>query len=689
MTENPLLTIKQLKVQIKTPQGYIQAVDGVDLTIHQGEIFALVGESGCGKSMTALAINRLLPDNAYICQGSEIFLENLALHQLSDSKMRKVRKHKIGMIFQDPASALNPTLTIGNQVLEALANGQRKSNSILKKEMIALLEKVRLPHPKTVIHQYPHQLSGGLKQRVVIAIALANSPSLLIADEATTALDVTIQAQVLNLIKELNKSLKMAILLITHDLGIVSQMADNVAVMYAGHIIEKATTQQFLDTPKHPYSKQLLDALPDHAKGNKLAVIPGQVPRLDRAFTLCRFKERCKFVFSVCETLKPKFVELAIHQQVRCHWYDEKVLRKIPTLLRIENLEQSAIKPMSSVFVQSQEEEALPILQIKDLNVHFPVTSGFFKRTVGYIKAVDGITLNLIEGQTLALVGESGCGKTTAGKAVLKLVEATSGEIVVDNENILKLSARKLRAKRGQMQMIFQDPASSMDPRMKIGEIIEEGMIALKVGTNATERQERIKVLLSQVGLPWHFKNRFSHELSGGQRQRVAIARALAVGANLIICDEPTSALDVSVQAQILNLLKFLQEELNISYLFITHNISVVNFLADFVAVMYLGRIVEYGPAQAVLKAPKHPYTQALLSSVPSLKKQETYFKPPKGELPSAFNPPQGCHFSPRCPFVHERCLNKYPPNYEINNNWQVKCYLYSEEEKMLNSSSS
>lgn len=685
MNNSSLLKVKQLRVQIRTPSGVIQAVDGVDIEIHRGEIFALVGESGCGKSMTALSINRLLPDNAAICQGSEIYLDDLPIHELNENQMRHIRRDKIGMIFQDPATALNPVLTIGAQLEEAInkSNGHKKSYRQLKTEILDLLEKVRLPHPNAILHQYPHQLSGGLKQRVVIAMALAQSPLLLIADEATTALDVTTQAQVLSLIKDLNKKFNMAILLITHDLGIVAQMADTVAVMYAGHIIEKSSKEDFINKPSHPYSKQLFASLPEHTQhGHELAVIPGQVPRLNRKFTLCRFKDRCKYVFSACEHVMPELIKLNDIHSVRCHWYSQTQLRKIPTPLRIETIyEDTLSKTTSDDVIESQYDSQESILEIDELKVHFAVKKGLFKKTIGYIKAVDGLSVKLNEGETLALVGESGCGKTTVGKAILRLVDTTNGKVLFNQQNILNLSARKLREKRAQMQMIFQDPYSSMDPRMRVSDIIEEGMIALNIGTDAKERQDRINVLLEQVGLSTVLKDRFAHELSGGQRQRVAIARALSVGASLIVCDEPTSALDVSVQAQILNLLKSLQSDLSISLLFITHNIGVVKYLADYVAVMYLGRIVEYGPTEKVLNSPKHPYTQALLASVPSLIKQNNFFQPPKGELPSPMHPPKGCHFSPRCPKVHARCLEKYPDSYFTSSEQQVSCYLYSPEE--------
>ncbi|MFI4938617.1 MAG: dipeptide ABC transporter ATP-binding protein [Candidatus Berkiellales bacterium] len=682
MTE-VILNIKQLTVQIHTPNGVIRPVDGVDLTLHRGEVFALVGESGCGKTMTALAINRLLPMHAALCQGSEVYLQDTPLHQLSEQAMQRIRGQKIAMIFQDPALALNPVFTIGEQIIEAYlqGNGRIKSHREVKKAVIELLEQVSIPDPELFLEQYPHQLSGGMKQRIVIAMALAKSPDVLIADEPTTALDVTTQAQVLALIKDLQKQYNMAILMITHDLGIVAHMADTVAVMYAGHLIEQANKQNFFINQNHPYSKRLFAALPELTEqGRSLAIIPGQVPTLDKEFPLCRFKERCPYVFSSCEEIKPKWLTINDQQKVRCHWYDQEILKKIPTQLRIESLIMHGSSPVK-IETQLEPEDQRTLLTVEGLKVYFPIRRGIFKRKVGEVKAVDDLALKLLEGQTLALVGESGCGKTTVGKAILRLVEETAGEVTFLDQDLFRLSRRKLRKFRSHFQMIFQDPYSSMDPRMTVNKIIEEGMLAMKIGSNRQERSDRINVLLQQVGLPQYMKNRYPHQLSGGQRQRVAIARALAVGAQLIICDEPTSALDLSVQAQILNLLKSLQQDLGISYLFITHNIGVVNYLADYVAVMYLGRIVEYGPAQEVLASPKHPYTQALLDAVPKANLETKQLKAPKGEVPSASHPPVGCHFSPRCPFAHERCFGKYPENYQVDTQRAVKCYLYSPEE--------
>lgn len=611
-----ILNVKNLTVQIQTLEDVIQPVDKVSFQIKQGEIFALVGESGCGKSITSLALNRLLPNNANICEGSEIWLNEItALHQLSETQMQKIRAKEIAMIFQDPGLALNPVLTIEQQLLQALKAGNGEKGKDYRAVMIDLLKKVEITDPHQFLEKYPHQLSGGLKQRVMISMALCHSPTLLIADEPTTALDVTTQAQVLALLKDLSKQYNMAILLITHDLGVVADMADSVAVMYAGHFVEQARKEEFFNHPKHPYSQKLLAAQPENAKRNHLlATIPGQVPSLNKNFSLCRFKSRCSVQIGACELKAPRWLNEGNHQ-VRCHWYDKNELDKLP-------------KPFSMLLIGDERENrccSVPkesgnpvVLEVNNLKVYFPIQKGLLKRTVGYVKAVEDISFRIYEGKTLGLVGESGSGKTTVAKAILRLIEPTFGQAHFLGQDLFLLSKRKMRAMRSSIQLIFQDPYASMNPRMTINDILEEGMLALNIGSDHAERQDRIEVLLDQVGLPSSIKARFAHQLSGGQRQRIAIARALAVGAQLFICDEPTSALDLSVQAQILNLLKELQNELGISYLFISHNLSVVKNIADEIIVMQAGKIVEYGSTDKVLNSPEHVYTQQLLASVPA-----------------------------------------------------------------------
>lgn len=528
MTE-PVLSVRNLCVQIQASEGTICPVKHVNFTIMPGQIFALVGESGSGKSLTALSVMRLLPENASIIEGSQIILTASAIHELSEVAMQKIRTKRVGMIFQDPALALNPVLTIRNQFQEVFLD----DNIDLQETMRSLLARVRIQEPELCLQKYPHELSGGMKQRVMIAMALAKEPELLIADEPTTALDVTTQAEVLSLLKELNEKFKMAILFITHDLGIVAHMADNVAVMQEGKIIESHTTKDFFKQASHPYTLKLIQGMPESWPPRTVPVLPDK---------------------------------------------GEK-----------------------------------PIVKVTDLSVYFPIKKGIFRRTVGYFKAVEGVSFEVYEGQTLAIVGESGSGKSTLAKAMLRLLPAQKGQIELFEKDFLALSSRALRKQREVVQIIFQDPYGSVDPRLTVAQIIEEGMRALRIGTDPAERNDRIRVLLEEVGLSENLRHRYPHELSGGQRQRVSIARALAVGPRLIICDEPTSSLDLSVQSQILALLKRIQDDLGISYVFITHNFGVVNYLADMVAVMYQGKCIEYGEAQRVLKAPKEPYTQQLL----------------------------------------------------------------------------
>lgn len=525
-----ILKIKNLSLQIRDKI----LLKSINFEIQKGEIFALVGESGSGKSLTSLAIMRLLPDVIKVTSG-DILLNNKSLFKLPEYQMQKIRGKSIAMIFQEPMSALNPVMTIGKQVAEVIELHLKLKKSEIKNRVISLFDEVGIKEPIQRYNWYPHQLSGGQKQRVMIAMALACEPNLLIADEPTTALDVTIQAQVLKLLKEIQRKRSLSILFITHDMGVVAQMADNIAVMRYGEIVEKNTKDEFFKRPKHPYTKQLLkDVL--IAKNTK-------------------------------ETTK-----------------SEK------------------------------------ILEIRNLKVHFPIKKGVFQKTIGYLKAVDGVNLSISKGKTLALVGESGSGKSTIGGAILRLVNITNGNIYFDNNNIANLSQKELLPYRKKIQIVFQDPYSALNPRMSVGEIIREGMVSLKVGTKDKKSQNKtIKELLIKVGLEKEHFHRYPHEFSGGQRQRIGIARALAVEPELIICDEPTSALDVSVRSQVLKLLKKLQKEEGLSYLFITHDLSIVPMIADEIAVMKDGKIVEQGEVNQIIQNPKKLYTQKLLNSAPKL----------------------------------------------------------------------
>ncbi|VAW97363.1 ABC transporter, ATP-binding protein (cluster 5, nickel/peptides/opines) / ABC transporter, ATP-binding protein (cluster 5, nickel/peptides/opines) [hydrothermal vent metagenome] len=671
-TTGALLQIESLQTSFATVDGMVHAVDGISLEIRRGQTFALLGESGCGKSMTALSIMRLLPEPAgRITQGS-IYLNGDDLLQLSETAMRNVRGKRIAMIFQEPMSSLNPVLTVGLQIAESI-RGQNNAQAV-RARVLELLEAVGIPDPVQRYHEYPHQLSGGMKQRVMIAIALAGEPDLLIADEPTTALDVTIQAQVLNLMRQLQKDTGMAILLITHDLGVVSEMADRVAVMYAGQIVEEADRAAFFANPQHPYSKKLFASLPDIKKrGQRLEIIPGSVPSLATGFSGCRFVDRCDDAIDVCHVQPPAWITTASPEGVRCFKFDATYQQEFSIADKKETV------PDRGAEQSTKSNKAL--LTVHGLKVHFPIRKGVLQRVVNHVKAVDDISLSIPEGHTLALVGESGCGKTTAGKSILQLVKPTAGKVQFANAELTALSSAQLRQHRSDIQIIFQDPFSSMNPRMKVMDIIEEGMITQGIGGDAQARAARVDQLLEQVGLSADSKDRYPHEFSGGQRQRICIARALAVDPKLIICDEPTSALDVSVQAQILNLLKDLQDELGLAYLFITHDLSVVEYLAHEVAVMYLGRIVEQGDVQEVMENPLHPYTKALLAAVPVIEKSvesvERSIVSVQGEMPSPINPPSGCHFHPRCTQSMPECKQDYPGPRFLSEGHMARCFLY------------
>jgi len=599
------LDVRGLRTVLDTPEGELRAVDGVDLEIRPGECFALVGESGCGKSMTALSVLRLLPDVGRIAGGS-VRLGEADLLALPEAAMRAVRGRRVAMIFQEPATALNPVLTVGRQVAEVIERHTDLRGAAVSARVMELLRAVGIPEPERRIDEYAFQLSGGLRQRAMIAAALAVDPEVLIADEPTTALDVTIQAQILDLLARLQRERGMGLLLITHDLGIVAKMADRVAVMYAGEIVEVAPREAFFRAPQHPYSQKLFAALPSATqRAGPLAQIPGQVPPLTQAFAGCRFAERCERAFDRCRREVPALIALENGQRVRCHLRETE--RAAP---------RAAARGEPAARAQAA---ARALLEVKDLKVHFPIRRGILRRAASYVKAVDGVSLEVGEGRTLALVGESGSGKTTVGKSILQLIRPSAGSVRYAGEELTGLSRAALKRHRAAMQIVFQDPYASLNPRMRVADILLEGMRSLGVGADEADRGRRIDALLDQVGLPAGAKSRYPHEFSGGQRQRIAIARALAVEPRLLVCDEPTSALDVSVQAQILNLLRGLQERLGIAYLFITHNLAVVEYLAHEVAVMSAGRIVEQGPAEEVLRAPRHPYTRQLLEAVPRI----------------------------------------------------------------------
>ena len=607
-----MLNIHDLHVALDSESGIVHAIEALSLAIARGETFALVGESGCGKSMTALALMRLLPENGRITAG-RIDLEGTDTLALPEAQMRAVRGGRIGMIFQEPATSLNPVMKVGDQLLEAIQTHTPLRGAAARAKAIEWVRRVGIPEPERRIDDYPFRMSGGQKQRVMIAMTLATEPDFLIADEPTTALDVTIQKQILDLLRDLQREQGMGLMLITHDLAVVAGMAQRVALMYAGQIVEVATAAEFFAAPKHPYAQALLRALPDaERRGEPLAAIAGTVPAMTQAFVGCRFAPRCASAVARCAHTPPVLQALTPTRSVRC-------------LLYADGAPSPAIAvPLPAV--AAAQRDARPdtrLLEVKDLRVRFPIRKGLLQRVAGHFEAVAGVSFTIGAGRTLALVGESGCGKTTAGKAIVQLLrhQATiDGEALLEGRSLFALQGEALTAARRDIQIIFQDPYASLDPRMRVYEILEEGLAALRPELDAAARRQRLEQLADQVGLRRESLERYPHEFSGGQRQRIAIARALAVQPKLIVCDEPTSALDVSVQAQILNLLEQLQRELGLAYLFITHNIGVVEYIADDVAVMRGGRIVEQGAAAEVLDRPVHDYTRTLLAAVPRLR---------------------------------------------------------------------
>ncbi|MEY4563227.1 MAG: hypothetical protein RLZZ618_2504 [Pseudomonadota bacterium] len=624
------LVLTDLRVELDSDSGLVRAIDSLQLTLARGETFALVGESGCGKSMTALALMRLLPENGRVVAG-RLDLANTNLLALPEADMRAVRGGRIGMIFQEPGTSLNPVMRVGDQIVEAIEAHTTLRGASARAKALDWMHRVGIPEPERRINDYPFRLSGGQKQRVMIAMALAAEPEFLIADEPTTALDVTIQAQVLDLLRDLQREKGLGLLLITHDLAVVSGMAHQVALMYAGQIIEVAPAVEFFAHPRHPYARQLLKALPDaRQRGAPLAAIAGTVPALTQHFTGCRFAPRCDRAFDACHVTPPALLESPGGAAVRCLLYaGDHVAASAVETARGQGAPgaatplPAALEPASAAGSDgaSSATARATLLEVRDLSVHFSRSRGWLRKPDEMI-AVNGVFLDIGVGETLALVGESGCGKTTTGKAIVQLLRGQArieGQALFAGRDLFTMQADELRRARQSIQIIFQDPFASLNPRMRVAELLEEGLLALRPDLSAADRRQQVALMAERVGLRRDALGRYPHEFSGGQRQRIAIARALAVSPRLIVCDEPTSALDVSVQAQILNLLKELQRELQVSYLFITHNIGVVEYIADRVAVMQQGRIEETGAAHEVLASPREPYTRRLLAAVPRI----------------------------------------------------------------------
>jgi peptide/nickel transport system ATP-binding protein len=676
--KGPILEVQDLKTYFRTSEGIARAVDGVSFHVRAGESYALVGESGCGKTVTALSIIQLVQKPAGYIAAGNITYKGSDILRIPETEKRRLRGNEISMIFQEPMTSLNPVFTAGEQVAEVIRQHQGLTRKKAGAEALRMLELVHMPEPGLRFSEYPHQLSGGMKQRVMIAMALACRPGLLIADEPTTALDVTVQEQILSLVRELRERFHTAVLLITHDLGVVAENADRVGVMYAGRIVEEGTLAEILGKPAHPYTVKLLDSLPSARKRKEaLQTIEGRVPPATDFPEGCRFEPRCHRAMRICREIDPGLYCVGNGHRAACLLYDE---RRIGRRVSPEEVRDDApMKPR-----ETDAGEAPALVNVRGLKLWFPVMRGLFQRTVGHVRAVDGVDLRMRKGRTSALVGESGCGKTTLGKAILQILRPTAGTVDFGGTELTKLSRSAIKPYRRKLQIVFQDPFSSLNPRMMVGDILTEGMAAHRIGNSRSERMTRAQTLMERVRLDPRMLYRYPHEFSGGQRQRIAIARSLAVDPEFIVCDEATSALDVSVQAQIINLLQNLQAELGLTYLFITHDLSVVEYLAEEVFVMYLGRIVERGPAEEIFLRPMHPYTRALLSAVPQLD-PDTGLKKIRlsGDTPSPVSPPHGCHFHPRCPQAMAMCSDRYPVAFAFSEEHAACCWLYEPEGKM------
>ncbi|NUE03721.1 ABC transporter ATP-binding protein [Halorubraceae archaeon YAN] len=701
MTEKPILEVTNLQTQFRTDDGTIRAVDGVSFTLHEREILGLVGESGAGKSVAIKSILGLIEEPGQIVAG-EITYKGETIYAVeqdedgiprptaesyTDAQIRKrIRGNEIAIILQDPMESLNPVYTIGSQIQDVIELNRDLRGAAAKSDAIEMLREVGIPDPETNFHEYPHEFSGGQRQRIMIAMALACEPSVIIADEPTTALDVTVEGQILDLVNDLKDKYDTSFIWVTHDMSVVAELCDRVNVMYLGKIVESAPVRELFYDTKHPYTQALLASIPrPDRKQDELQSIAGLMPSARDPPQGCRFHTRCPGAKKICQEVQPPLQAFTesdrgenknTNHTVSCLQYDS-------FKTEYENSEyiQNEANPDGTPHIQSQAQAqtqnvsspaertsthidtSSPILQLNEVRKEFNTSSGLFgplsvslsggipqiEWSPEVLTAVDGVSMNVYPGETLGLVGESGCGKSTLAKTIVRLLEPTDGSVMFDGESLSDLSGEPLRQKRRDIQMVFQDPHSSLDPRMTIGKIIEEPMKVNKL-YDADTRRERAFDLLEKVGLNPSQYNRYPHEFSGGQRQRVNLARALSVDPKLVVCDEPVSALDVSVQAQVLSIMRDLQEEFNLTYLFISHDLSVIRQISDRVAVMYLGRIVEIGKTADVFADPKHPYTRGLLSSIPipdpdTVKERENMV----GDVPSPLNPPSGCHFNPRC----------------------------------------
>ena len=682
-----LLQVEDLRIEFLSGQKWLPVMEDACFSVQRGKTLGLVGESGSGKTVTALAIMGLLPTAVSRVAGS-IQFEQHELTSTSPAGMRKLRGNDIAMIFQEPMTSLNPAYTVGNQIAEQVRTHRGVSRADAWKVAVEMLDRVEIPQAATRARDYPHAFSGGMRQRVMIAMALSCSPKLLIADEPTTALDVTTQAQIVELLHGLQREEDMAMIFVTHDLGVIADVADDVAVMYAGQIVEHRAASDLFARPRHPYTEALLHSIPQLTpRGEPLHAIPGMVPRPDQFPSGCRFAPRCSYAVEACAaapvTLRSTSagdaspdaanVTTSMASLARCVRQDELTLSGPPAILDDDLVQDGAGDA-------NPPAEGEPVLQVSNLVKEFPLRSGVLRRVNGSVRAVDDVSLSIQPGTTLGLVGESGSGKSTLARVVLRLIDPTAGSITVSGKDITSLRGPALRRHRESMQMVFQDPYSSLDPKQSIADIVGEPL-AIHTSMSRAERDQRVMELLAQVGLGSQVLSRQPHEFSGGQRQRIAIARALALEPRLLVCDEPVSALDVSTQSQVINLLTELQDQLGVAFLFIAHDLSVVRHISDRIAVMYLGQIVEEGDADEVYDRPTHPYTAALLSSIPipdPTRQHERTRILLQGEVEEATVDGPGCRFRSRCPFAMEVCGQVEPEPYRTPAGITVRCHLHT-----------
>jgi oligopeptide/dipeptide ABC transporter ATP-binding protein len=667
----PILQVENLEIKYHTREGILTAIRDTSFEVAQGRILGIVGESGCGKSTVASALMRLLPPNGEIT-GGRILLRGQDLCQLDEDALRRLRGKEMSMIFQDAMTSLNPVFSVEEQMVDALgaqrSDGASTSRKALREQAIEMLARVGIPDPARQIREYPHQFSGGMRQRIMIAIALMANPALLVADEPTSALDVTLEAQIINLIRGLRDELGTAIVYITHDLGVVAQLCDRVVVMYAGNIVESGGIFDVFEKPQHPYTKALLRSHPASSLRRKwLRTIPGRVPSLRDLPPGCKFATRCQLATEICHTVEPKYIQVN-GQRVLCHALHPD-WDSVPEGWRdVESVQISGQAAEKRAPAEEDETRSAPqeiVVETHELRTHFRDHVGglgqILGQRAGIVRAVDGVDIQVRRGETLALVGESGSGKTTLGRTILRLEAPAGGKVVVEGQDITFFPDSRIRPLRKGMQMIFQFPIASLSPRMKVSSLILEPFRIHGIDVDA---EKKVDELLEMVGLSSEQADKYPHQLSGGQARRVGFARALALHPDILVADEPTAGLDVSVAAGVLNLLKRLRQELDLTYIVITHNLNEIRFIADRVAVMYLGKIVELAETETLFTRPKHPYTEALMSAIsipdPRLRDKRKHIVL-KGEIPSPRNPPPGCHFHPRCRYAEERCSEEVP----------------------------